>query len=110
MEPDQFSSLTQDEDGWGDGVYGHNVTLMVDGQTGHDIDEPDRDGVTEMSVGVENLHPRPLAPSVADHEVAVVSNDGHLPRVPQTPLSLALLAERVFESALFIENLQGNEK
>ena len=49
MEPDQFSSLTQDEDGWGDGVYSHNVTLMVDGQTGHDIDEPDGDGVTEKS-------------------------------------------------------------
>ena len=45
VEAEEFAHLAQNEDGRGHRVHGHDVALVVDGQSRNDVDEADGDGV-----------------------------------------------------------------
>ena len=62
--------------------------------------------VPEVSVRVEDLHARALASTVADDKVSVVAEDGHLARVPEATLGLALVPEHVLEDSVLVEHLK----
>ena len=109
VELDQFAHFRQNEDSRGYRVHSHDMAFMINGQASHDINEPDTDGMAKLPVLIEDLHPRPLASSVAHDEVSIVSENRHLARIPQATFSFALIAKHEPELAILVENLKKSD-
>jgi hypothetical protein len=80
-------------------------TLLCYGQSSDDVDVPDRDLLDEMSVARKDLHAAALVATVANDELARLSDHGHFPRIPQLTLFFARDAELVLVLADLVEDL-----
>ena len=103
---DKFPVLPQNENGRSDRVHSHNLAFPVYGQTGHNVNEPDRNPADEMTHVAENLHARPLAATVTDDKIARLPKHSHFARVPEHTLVFSWDSKGKFEIAFFVKYLK----
>jgi len=66
----------------------------------HSSDQPDDDAFDKLSVASENLHSESLAAAVTEDNLARLTDDGNLARIPQLPLLFTRHAKVILEVAV----------
>jgi len=101
----KVATLGDDKEGRGNTVHSHNIAIPGDGQTRHNVNVANCYLPDKVSVLGEDLHPRPLVASIANHKLARAFHHRNLARVPQLPFFLAWDAELVAEGPVLLKHL-----
>lgn len=102
---DEIAILRDAEHGGRDGIHRHNVTVIVDGQSGNNVDVADHDALHKLAGAGKDLHAGALGSAVAHNDLAGGADDGHLTRVPHLAFFFARIAKIVFVDTVLVKDL-----